>query len=70
MPSEGWQEPKRIVCVHDLERQNLADSEMPADYLLLDPVPKSVLYGDDEYAQGRSYETLKSPVVRFDIGRA
>jgi len=69
-PSEGWQQPARIVCIHDLPYQNLSDSEMPADYLLTVPMPKSVLDGETDTVKGHKYEIVEFPDIRFQVGRA
>jgi len=69
-PDGGWQTPKRIVCIHDLQYQDMSDSEMPADYLLTYPVPKSVLDGETDIVEGRKYVVVERPDIRFQIGRA
>ena len=69
-PDGGWQTPERIVCIHGLQYQDMSESQMPADYLLTYPVPKSVLDGETDTVEGRKYVVVERPDIRFQIGRA
>ena len=69
-PDGGWQAPARIVCIHDLQYEDISNSEMPADYLLNYPVPKSVLDGETDTAEGQKYEVVERPDIRIPVGRA
>ena len=69
-PDGGWQTPKRIVCIHGLQHDDMSDSPMPADYLLTYPVPKSVLDGETDTAEGHKYLVIEHPDIRFQVGRA
>ena len=69
-PDGEWITPKRIVCIDGLELQDMSDSDMPADYLLAYPVPKSVLDGESDTAEGRKYVVVERPDIRIPAGRA
>ena len=69
-PDGGWQTPKRIVCIHGLQYQDMSESKMPVDYLLTYPIPKSVLDGETDTAGGHKYMVIERPDIRFQVGRA
>ena len=69
-PDGGWQTPARIVCIHGLQYQDITESEMPADYFLNYPVPKSVLDGETDAVKGHKYVVVERPDIRVEVGRA
>jgi hypothetical protein len=68
--AEGWSMPERIVCIDGLAGGDLAPEFHPNRRMLNDPIPKSVLDGETDTAEGRTYAVVEQPNIRIQVGRA
>lgn len=59
---EGWRTPARIILMEDLKQQP-APKGYPADFLLNEPIPKSVF--DGQTTDG--YTVVDRPGMRYPI---
>jgi len=66
----GWQTPERIVCLDGLKYQDMTETDYPADYLLNEPIPKSVLDGETDIVEGHKYVVVERPEIRVFVGSA
>jgi len=67
-PSEGWKKPQRIICLDPLPHQKLQGA-FPAEYLLNDPMPRSVFEGRPRQQGERAYVVIEEPDIRIAIPR-
>ena len=62
-PTEGWRTPKYMICIDGLRRSGPTGPDYPAEWVLDDPIPKSVLDGETE----DQFEVVHTPDIRIPI---
>ena len=68
---EGWQAPKRIICLDGLGVRPMPETmHYLADYQLPKPVPKDVLEGHTHRSESTEFVVIESPPIRFDIPKS
>jgi hypothetical protein len=68
-PTEGYQQPERIICLDTLKHQKTKRGTYPADFVGNGPIPKSVLYGSAPPAANSGYVVTLQPDIRVPIPR-
>ena len=64
--SEQYQSPTRIIRMDKLKHQKISKN-YPADYLLNEPMPQSILDGRAQTAGGVSFEVVEAPNIRIPL---
>lgn len=64
--SEGWKRPERIICLDELRHQR-GSSGIPADFILNDPIPRSVLLDQIQEQSKYSSLVIMRPDIRIPI---
>lgn len=66
-PTEGWKKPERIICLDNLKHQKIG-AGFGADYLLNDPLPRSVVEGRGPSPAEGSYDVIEAPDITLPGG--
>jgi hypothetical protein len=66
---EGWMTPARIVRLTGLQFQTTAEGSWMGDYVLNEPIPKSLFEGRPP-EQGEKYVVVERPDIRVSTGSA
>jgi hypothetical protein len=64
-PSEGWKTPERIVCLNSLPHQKSSFGD--ADFLVNNPIPKDILYGQIPTQLKDKYVVIMHPDIKVLI---
>jgi len=67
-PTEGLKRPTRIIRMDQLKYQKLPSGDARGNYLLNEPVPKSVLDGTASAELAATFEIVDLPNVSFPSG--
>ena len=70
IPSEGYSKPERIICLDALAHTNAVynhDRSVEADFVLDDPMPKSVFDGQLSEEQKEQYLVIENPEIFVDM---
>jgi len=61
---EGWLRPARIISLAGLAHHMTPESG-PADILVMNPIPKTVLFGPDQRVEEFQYIVAENPDIEF-----
>jgi hypothetical protein len=66
-PTEGWKIPERLICLENLPHHKAAG--FPFEYVVSEPIPKTVLHDPGPLPLGSKYEVLFAPDIRIPTRR-
>ncbi len=66
-PNEGWRTPERIVCLDTIHHRKVDFGA--TQYVIDDPIPRAVLFGDAPPAQESEFLVEYQPDIQVPIPR-